>query len=169
MIAACGGGASPGQDWSKRPLDLAIESKVNGVAFALSIPKGWKFDAVGDDKETDPALISKQWRPDMKDYFSEPSVMVSSEAIPAKDLDGFVADAMLDDKDVIAKKAATPDGGFVLVTHTKNHGIVRAQIMKVKGDAHLVCRASQAKDGGVPSPEATMAWLEQLCGTLVIR
>jgi hypothetical protein len=45
---------------------------------------------------------------------------------------------------------------------------VRAEIMKTKGDAHLACRASQAKTGGVPSPDATMAWLEKLCSSLTI-
>lgn len=160
--------SEPGADWSAKPLDATIESKVSNVAFKLSVPKGWKFDAIPNQKEDDASAISKQWRPDMKDYFSEPSVTVAYEAIPATTLDDFVKEAMLDDKkDVIAKQAQTPDG-FVLISHTKNNGIVRAEVMKTKGDAHLACRASQAKTGGVPSPDATMAWLEKLCSSLTI-
>jgi hypothetical protein len=165
-MSGCGSSSEPGKDWSKKPLDATIESKVNGAGFKLSVPKGWKFDAtVG--AESDPAAISKQWRPDVDDYFSEPSVTVSYASIPAKDLEGFVGDAMLDDKYTVVKKAAIADG-FVLTAHTKNHGIVRAHVMKRKGEVHIDCRASQAKTGGVPSPAATMAWLEQLCSSLTI-
>lgn len=168
VLFACGKPSEPGADWSAKPLDATIENKVNGVPFKLQVPKGWKFDAVGDQKEDDATAITKQWRPDVKDYFSEPSVTISYAAIPPKDLDGFVKDAMLDEgKDVIAKQEQTPDG-FVLIYHTKNKGIVRAHTMKTKGDAHVYCRASQAKTGGVPSPDATMAWLEKLCGSLTL-
>jgi hypothetical protein len=168
LLTACGGSSEPGADWSKKPLDATIESKVHDVPFKLQVPKGWKFDAVGDAKEDDASAISKEWRPDMKDSFSEPSVTISYAAIPPKDLDGFIKDAMLDEgKDVIAKKEQTPDG-FLLVYHTKNKGIVRVHTLKAKGDVHVYCRASQAKTGGVPSPDATMAWLEKLCGSLTL-
>ena len=70
-------------------------------------------------------------------------------------------------KDVIAKQEQTADG-FVLVYHTKNNGIVRVHTLKTKGDTNLFCRASQAKTGGVPNPDATMAWLEKLCGSLTL-
>ncbi|MCA9675015.1 MAG: hypothetical protein H6709_17470 [Kofleriaceae bacterium] len=165
-LTACGkkGDDGPGKDWSGKALDVTVENKVNNVAFKVQLPKGMKFD--GDDDG--PEVITKMWKADVHDYFSEPSVMISYEAIPATDIDGFVKDAMLDDKDVIAKQEKTADG-FVLVTHTKNNGIVAVEVMKVKGDAHLVCRASQAKDGGVPSPDKTMAWLEQLCSSLTIQ
>ena len=168
VLAACGKkDAEPGADWSQKPLDATIESKVNGVAFKLSVPKGFKFDGVGDAKEDDPAAITKQWRPDVKDYFSEPSVAVSYASIPAKDVDGYVSDAMLDKNDVVAKKEQTADG-FLLHYHTKNKGIVRVHVLKRKGDAHVECRASQAKDGGVPSPDATMAWLDKMCNSLTL-
>lgn len=166
VLFGCGKKSEPGADWSAKPLDATIESKVNNVAFKLSLPKGWTFDGASGEKVDDPAAISKEWRPDIKDYFSEPSVTISYAAIPPTDLAGFVKDAMLDEgKDVIAKQEQTPDG-FVLVYHTKNKGIVRVHTMKTKGDAHVFCRASQAKTGGVPSPDATMAWLEKLCGSL---
>ncbi|HEY5922420.1 MAG TPA: hypothetical protein VIV11_12150 [Kofleriaceae bacterium] len=168
LLFACGKPAEPGADWSAKPLDATIESKVKGVPFKLSVPKNFKFDGVGDDKEDNPESITKRWRPDVKDYFSEPSVSVSYAAIPAKDLDGFVSDAMVDkDKDVIAKKEQTADG-FVMLYHTKNKGIVRVELLKRKGDVHLNCRASQAKQGGVPSPDATMAWLEKMCASLTL-
>lgn len=167
-LVACGKSSGPGADWSAKPLDATIENKVNNVAFKLSVPKGWTFDAASGEKEDDPAAISKEWRPDMKDYFSEPSVTISFAAIPPKDLPGFIKDAMLDEgKDVIAKQEQTADG-FVLVYHTKNNGIVRVHTLKTKGDTNLFCRASQAKTGGVPNPDATMAWLEKLCGSLTL-
>ena len=168
VLVACGKNAEPGADWSQKPLDATIESKVHGVPFKLSVPKGWKFDDASGRKEADPDEITKQWRPDVKDYFSEPSVTVSYAALPPTDLDGFVKDAMIDEKkDVIAKKEQTPDG-FVMLYHTKNKGIVRVQLLKRKGDVNLNCRASQAKTGGVPSPDATMAWLEKMCSSLTL-
>ena len=167
FLFACGKQSEPGADWSAKPLDATIESKVKGVPFKLSVPKGWKFDGVGSAKEDDADAITKEWRPDVKDYFSEPSVSVSYAAIPAKDLDGFVSDAMLDkDKDEIAKKEQTADGFVMLSYKKKDKGIVRVHVLKRKGDVHLNCRASQAKTGGVPSPDATMAWLEKMCGSL---
>jgi hypothetical protein len=168
VAGACGKTAEPGADWSQKPLDTTVENKVNNVPFKVSMPKGWKFDDIAGRKENDDAEITKMWRPDVKDYFSEPGLTISYAAIPAKDLDSFVKHTMLDEaKDVIAKKEQTADG-FVLVSHTKNKGIVRVQMLKRKGDVHLNCRASQAKQGGVPSPEATMAWLEKMCGTLTL-
>ena len=168
LLAACGEQSEPGQDWSQKPLDATIENKVKNVPFKISVPKGWKFDAVGTRKEDDPEEITKEWRPDIKDYFSEPSVTVAYAAIPAKDLDSFLKYVMVDDKkDVIAKKEQTPDG-FVIVYHTKNKGIVRVELQKNKGDVALTCRASQAKTGGVPSPDATMAWLEKMCSSLTL-
>jgi hypothetical protein len=163
--AACGKGENEhGLDWSGKPLDVTLQSKVNNVAFSVKVPKGWKLD----EEKDDPAAITKRWRPDMKDYFSEPSVAIAYAAIPATDLEGYVKDAMLDDKDVVAKKEATADG-FLLVTHTKNKGIVRVSVLKKKGEHHVECRVSQARTGGVPSPDKTMAWMESLCTSLALE
>jgi hypothetical protein len=167
-LCACKGGGGESSDWSQKPLDQTIQDKVKGAGFRLQIPAGWKLDTTLGPKAADPNEITKEWRPDVKDYFSEPSVSVSYQSIPAKDLDGYIKDAMLSDKDQIAKKEQTADG-FVLVTHTKNNGTVRARIMKAKGAVHIECRASQAKTGGVPNPPATMAWLEKMCATLTIE
>ena len=46
---------------------------------------------------------------------------------------------------------------------------MRAHVLKRKGDATLECRASQAKQGGVPSHDETLAWLEQICASLTIE
>jgi len=156
-LLACGSSGEPGKDWSKTPLEATVEGTVKGTAFKVQVPKGWV--PAGD--------MENQWRPDMKDYFSEPSVTVRAAFTPVKTVDDLVSNAMLDAKDVIAKKDATADG-FVLITHTKTNGIVRAYVLKAKGDVQIVCQADQAKTGGVPSPEATMAWLEKLCSTLTL-
>ncbi|MEZ4399606.1 MAG: hypothetical protein R3B06_06290 [Kofleriaceae bacterium] len=166
-LAACGGSkksAGPGQDWSGKPLDTTITDKVKGVGFTIKAPAGMKLDGT----DADPDAITKRWQADVDDYFSEPSFSVAYAAIPAKDVDGFVRDAMLGPKDVVAKQAATDDG-FVLTTHTQDNGTVRASVLKRKGDVTLTCRASQAKTGGVPSPEKTLAWLESLCSSLTIQ
>ncbi len=166
LAAGCGkggGGGGPGKDWSGKPLDVTIESKVKGAGFRIQAPAGMKLD--GDDA---PDSITKSWKADVGDYFSEPSFQVSYASIPAKDLDTFVKSAMVGANDVIAKKEATADG-FVLVTHGPKHGLVTALVQKAKGDTYLSCRASQAKTGGVPNPPATMAWLEKLCSSLTIQ
>jgi hypothetical protein len=164
-LAACGGKkeSGPGQDWSGKALDVTIEDTVYGVGFTLKAPKGMKLDG-----DIAPETVTRMWKADLDDYFSEPSIMVSYAAIPPKDLDGVVSDAMLDDNDVVAKKEATADG-FVLVTHTKKKTIVRVETYKTKGEHTLSCRVSQSKEGGVPNPEKTMAWMEQICGSLTIN
>jgi len=160
-LAACGKGSSgPGQDWSGKPLDVKIADEIHGAKFTLQAPAGMKLADTSD--------VTKEWRADVDDYFSEPSFTVAYEAIPAKTIDDYVRDAMLDKNDVVVKKEATADG-FVLLYRTKTWGIVRAHVMKQKGDVHLECRASQAKQGGVPSHDQTLAWLERLCSSLAIQ
>ena len=163
-LVACGskGESGPGKDWSGKPLDVTIKDKVKGVEFSIQAPAGMKLE-----RDEGPDAITKSWEADLDDPFSEPGFSVAYASIPPEDLDGFVDNAMVDEKDVIAKKE-TLDDGFKLVYHTKNKGIVRVHVLKRKGEHSLVCRASQAKDGGVPSPDKTIAWLEQLCGSLTI-
>lgn len=163
VLAACGGkkDSGPGQDWSGKPLDQTYEGVVKDVKFTVKGPAGMKTeDADGE--------ITKRWDADVKDHFSEPGFSVAYKAIPPKTLDEFVSDAMLDADEVIAKKQEIPDG-FVLVHHNKTKGLVYARVLKRKGEIVLGCTASQAKDGGVPNPDKTMAWLEQLCLSLTIQ
>jgi hypothetical protein len=168
-IVACGGSKKdegPGQDWSGKPLDVTITDKVKNVGFTIKAPKGMKLEDHGD---RGPEAITKSWEADMKDNWNEPGFSVSYASIPPKTLDDFVKYAMLDDNDVVAKKEATADG-FVLITHTKNKGIVRAEVLKRRGDDSLECRASQAGDHGpVKNPDKTLAWLEQLCSSLAFQ
>ena len=163
-LVACGGKgeSGPGKDWSGKPLDVTIKDKVKGVEFSIQAPAGMKLE-----RDEGPDAVTKRWEADLDDNFSEPGFSVAYASIPPKDLETFVKYATVDDTDVIAKQEATDDG-FKLVYHTKNKGIVRVEILKRKGEHHLTCRASQAKDGGVPSPDKTIAWLEQLCGSLTI-
>ena len=167
-VVACGGGGKkaegPGKDWSGKPLEVTITDKVKNIGFTIKAPKGMKLEERGDQG---PEAITKSWEADMKDNWNEPGFSVSYSAIPAKTIDDYVKYAMLDDNDVVAKKEATADG-FVLVTHTKKKGIVRVETYKTKGEHTLSCRVSQAKDEGVPNPEKTMAWMEQLCSSLTI-
>jgi hypothetical protein len=159
MVAACGSG-EPGADWSGKPLDVPVKNTVLSAGFSLRLPAGMKLEAKGDE-------LTREWIADQSDYFSEPTVTISYASIPPKDLDGFVQDAMLTNKDVVAKKAALPDG-FILVHHTADHGLEVVELMRIKGSAHVTCRAGQARTGGVKNPEKTLAWLEQLCTTLAI-
>ncbi|HEY5922419.1 MAG TPA: hypothetical protein VIV11_12145 [Kofleriaceae bacterium] len=160
--------ASVAGDWSNKPLDATIESKVKGIAFKLAVPAGFKFQALGNQSEDDPGLIAKRWRPDVANYLSEPSVSVSFVASTPTNMRAFTDSAMLDmDKNVIAKQETTPDG-FVMLTHTTDKATVRAHVVKPKGDVAVACRAHQTKMGGVPNPDATMAWLEKLCASLTL-
>lgn len=166
-LAACGGGkdAGPGKDWSGRPLDQTIASQVNGVAFTVQAPAGMKLE--GEDTPTE---ITKRWRADVDDYFSEPGFSVAYASIPPKDVAGFIADQMIDEGDVIVKQETLPaDGGFLVVHHTAKKGLAYARVLKRQGEHHLTCTASQAKDGGLPSFDQTLAWLERLCLSLTIQ
>ena len=168
LVAACGKQTEPRTDWSQAPLDATIESSVKDVPFTLALPRGWKYSAAREGKEYDPEQITKEWRPDVKEAFSEPRVTVAYAGVPAKSLDAFVKETMLDTtNDVIDKETRTADG-YLVTYHTRNNGVVRVEMLKAKGDVSLYCRASQAKAGGVPSPDATMAWLEKVCGSLTL-
>jgi hypothetical protein len=162
LFGACGSKGEPGQDWSGRPLEVTIEESVNGVAFTIQAPKGLKHEA---DRATE---VTRWWRADVHDYFSEPSFTVSYESIPAKDLAGFIRGSLLDADEVIAKQEELADG-FVLVHHNPGKSLAYAQVLTRKGDVHLRCSASQARDGGLPSFERTLAWLEALCRSLTIQ
>ena len=164
-LAACGGGkkaAGPGADWSARPLDVTISDQVYNVAFTIKSPSGMKLES-----NDGPAAVTKRWEADVDDAFSEPSFAVAFAAIPATNLTEFV-DREVTDGDQVIEQQTTADG-FVLVTRSKSGGLIRAQRLKRKGDVHLTCRASQAKTGGVPSPDKTAAWLASICATLVIQ
>jgi hypothetical protein len=161
LLVACGS-SGPGADWSNKPLTETATGKVNGFAFKLKLPAGMKLEPQrGND-------ISMDWKADVDDYFSEPSVQVLFDSIPAKDIAGLVEEEVLGKRDVVQEKTAIPDGMRV-VYHTDNYGIANVVVAKAKGATHLKCRASQAKQGGVPSPEKTLAWLVQLCMTLEIQ
>jgi hypothetical protein len=165
LLAGCGGGNSHGKDWSDKPLDKPTTGKVDKVGFTIELPTGMVPDPArkGD--------LSKEYRADLDDSFSEPSVTVGYEAIPAKSLEDFVQEKIGHEKKkrVIVTRKTTPAGGFVLSWHTENNGWLGADAMVVKGDAHLECSAHQATEGGVPNPEKTLAWLESICASLTIQ
>jgi hypothetical protein len=162
MVAACGH-SEPGKDWSGVALDTTVTGTFPKAAFELKLPSGWKAETVGIDAE-----VSKEWRPDVKDYFSEPTVSVSYEAIPAKSLDAFIAEEFTDPKLTVEHKEMNGDY-FIASAHSKDNGQVWVKLSRQKGDANLICSAAQAKSGGVPNPAATIAWLEKLCQTLTIK
>ncbi len=166
-LAACGKDApSFGQDWSKRPLapvtetlESTIGSTTRTATFSIDLPAKMKKEASGGHLE---------WRADLDDNFSEPSVSVGFSMMPAS-VEEALRVTMPDKNDVIVKSVEI-DGGFIVVSHTKTKGIVRVEAWKRQGERDaLTCRASQAKTGGVPSPDATLAWLETICTSLTVK
>ena len=160
LLLACGGDKkSPGQDWSERPL-TTIKDKVKGVGFAIGLPDKMKKDEHGSE-------VSLGWRADMDDYFSEPSVNVYYSSIPPTDLSSAQRDAMIDKKHTVVRKD-TIDDGFIITHHSGDKGYVKTHVWKKAGDKMLNCVASQAKQGGVPSPDKTLRWLEKICLSLSV-
>ncbi|PKN21224.1 MAG: hypothetical protein CVU65_17305 [Deltaproteobacteria bacterium HGW-Deltaproteobacteria-22] len=166
VLSSCGGKKDkeakddePGKDWSAKPL-AATEGAIGAIKFTVDLPAGFKVDNQGD--------VNISWRPDMDDYFSEPSVQVLLASTPAKTPEEFVSNAMLDKNDEVIKSEKTADG-FLLEYATKNKGILRVSVQKAAGEKALVCNASQAKQGGVPNFEATRAWLGKICGSLKLK
>jgi hypothetical protein len=157
LLAACGkkGGGGPGQDWSAKP--LTTQAVDLGTAKAsIDLPAGMKEDPSWK------LAGSKRWQADLSDYFSEPGVRLSAEtempATPAAAMD----EAMLDKKLTVSKQEASADL-IVIVAHSADNGTVKALSWHKTATGSLSCDADQAKSGGVPSPEATMAWLEKIC------
>lgn len=159
LLLACGGKKDgPGKDWSGKELSPTKGTLKDGIEFTVSLPADFKKEDRSDE-------ITQSWEADFDDPFSEPSAAVSYQAIPPKSLDQFIEYAMLDDTFTLAKKEELKDG-YLYVAHTENKGYVMVERLLRKGDKAIACRASQAKQNGVPSPDATMAWLEKLCMSL---
>ena len=158
LLAACGGKKdAPGKDWSDKALS-PVKDKAKEVPFTISLPEGMKLEPHSDE-------LTRSWEPDLDDAFSEPHVAVSYASIPPKSLDQFLEYAMLDDTFTVAKKQELADG-YVYVAHTANKGYVKVTRLVRKDDTTLECRASQAKQNGVPNADATMTWLEKICMSL---
>jgi hypothetical protein len=159
LSTACGKGEDQpketlGEDWSGRALDQKTSGTVSAVGFSLTLPAKMKLDVDDADR--------KEWLADKDDYFGEPSVTISVDAIPPKDIDGAVADMMVGKEDVIVRRD-TIEAGFIVTYHSKNKGLLKTRVWKKAGDKTITCSAGQAKTGGVPNFDATRAWLEKLC------
>jgi hypothetical protein len=169
-LAACGksgGGDAIGQDWSKRPLK-AVEASLEDTMLDVKRTATFTIDLPDKMKKEDRGSGHVEWRADQKDEWSEPSVTVGFAMLP-KSAEDALSTTMPEKDDVIVKSEALGDG-FIVVSHTKDKGIVRVEVWKKRGDGEaLTCRASQAKDGGVPSPDATLGWLEKICTSLTVK
>lgn len=154
VLVACKGSGAGG-DWSGVALDDTVESSVNGVKFALRLPKGWKRDV------DQPSL--KGWRPDRKDYTVEPSVTVGELKQPPQSVDEYIESMQLPGSPVIDKKVRTAES-LVVVSHTGD--TVRVDYVVHRDATYLGCSAFQMT---APNPRATKEWLERLCGSLVIE
>lgn len=143
-----------GRDWSGEALS-ETQAKVEDVEFRLQLPAGLKL-VTGEDAMEGWA----EWRAE-GDYFSEPSVRVNQDALPPSELDKFVDYQMFDDDDRV--EAVEVDGRFVVKARSKDDGTISATTLTTKDGVALRCKAVQAKRGGVPNPEATLAWLASIC------
>lgn len=146
----------PGLDWSGKALK-PVEATVGGVKVTVDLPDKMKLSEDDADR--------KEWRADMKDYFSEPSVHLMSITTAPKTLDEAVKHYMVEQKYIIARKEAIADG-FLVTHHSKTKGLLYAVFFKHIGGKNIVCKAAQAKQGGVPNFEKTKAWLEKICLSL---
>lgn len=160
LLVACSRSGAPGGDWSRVALDDTIESSVMNANFQIKLPKGWKRD-VNDEH-------MKGWRPDVEDFMSAPSVTVGYVQQQPPSLDAYTEALTFPGTPIVDKKIMNADY-LVVVSHTVDNGIVKVDYMSHKGDTYIGCSAFQMKDGGVPSPQATMEWLERLCKTLTIK
>ncbi len=174
LICACGKSSAPStesdkSDWSAKPLDAKITSKVGGVAFEVSVPKGWIFDSFGGNQVDDDAAISKNYRPNVADYYSEPSLELGPLAanFAPTSLDEVVS-RTVDAEDALVSKRALPDG-YLVVTGTADGKSIKVHVQKHKGATWLGCQAMQRREAGVPSPAATTAWLGKICESLIIK
>lgn len=144
---------APGQDWSGVALK-PVEQTVEGVKVTIDLPEKMTLQ---DDEPT-----RKVWRADMKDYFSEPSVWLSTLSSAPKTLEEATKHYMVGKDNEIVRKEEV-NGGFLITHHTAKKGLLYATYFKAMGGKHFVCKSSQAKDGGVPNFEKTKEWLEKIC------
>jgi hypothetical protein len=147
------------KDWSKVALQPS-EGPVDGIPFAAQIPAGMKLTAQEE--------IRTEWEAADGDPFKSPHVSVSRTFTTPSTPEEALEYVMPDEKDVVVKKAAI-DGGFIVVWHTQKKGLARAQVYRIQGERALDCRASIANDDGIPSFDATLAWLEQICLSLRLK
>jgi hypothetical protein len=148
--------AGPGQDWSGKELK-PVETSCGGVKLTIDLPAKMKLDADEADR--------KAWKADMEDYFSEPGVTLMTISTAPKTLEEATKHYMVEQKYVIARKEEVA-GGFLVTHHSETKGLLYAVFFKAIGGKNIVCKASQAKDGGVPNFEKTKGWLEKICLSL---
>jgi hypothetical protein len=158
-LAGCKKDGPSDKDWSKVALQ-PYEGVVDGIKFAVQVPAGMKLTAQEE--------IRTEWEAADGDPFKSPHLSVSRTFTTPATPEEALEYVMPDDKDVIVKKAAV-DGGFVVVWHTQRKGLARAQVYRIQGEQALDCRASLANDDGIPSFDATLAWLEQICMSLQLK
>ncbi|MEO6775843.1 MAG: hypothetical protein ABI467_22980 [Kofleriaceae bacterium] len=161
-------GASPSAEPSPEPLDTTIQSKVNNVAFTVTIPKGWKFAGMGSETQDDPAVIVKKWKPDLGAQLGGPSVMISYLTKPPTDLASYLQHTTFDADTYVTTKQETLADGFIVAFRKHDNGILVVELMRTKGEAHMMCRASQSHTGGIPDPDARLGWLEKMCESLTL-
>jgi len=157
VLAACGGNGERDADWSGIALDDKITANLGNAIFELALPKGWSGELGKDGVRT--------WRPAGTDP-ERPTVKVAARS---GDIDAAASAMGMTSNMVVVKK---PSGdGFTVTAHDPANSSLEVEVLRRRGETSLVCKASlvKARHGSFPAPEAQLAWLEKLCGTLVIR
>jgi hypothetical protein len=165
FAAACGDTDQPEgpNDWAGKPLDVAVEGKVKGVAFTVRLPKGMEVISEDDSDE------SRTWR-GTGVGMEHPHVRISYDEFPSRTLRQFIETEGPGERVRLVKKEEVA-GGFLIAFRSKSGDFVGAQLARTKGPSTLECVAFQGNDEGRPVPRTDKAveWMARVCSTLEIK
>jgi hypothetical protein len=157
LVVGCGGPSGGGSDWSGKalePVSDRIMIDLAWVPISIDLPAGMKRKD-GDKLQWENA---GKWNPE------EPEVELRAISKEVHKLTG--GNEVGEGETVITDEKLAD--GFVFTTRQRGWGIVVAKSGVGVGDDYILCRASQANEGGVPGGAKTAAWLESICRSLKV-
>lgn len=154
-----GGGEADGDDFSQTEL-APTEVKLEGLNVTAELPKGFVLDDGPFVKYVAPK----------SDNFSLPSFTFRLENYPPKSLDDTKLESGTSQKPMVETKRAALVDGWLVAGHNETKGTAEVIVIKpLEGGKAVKCRAVQARSKGVPSLEATLAWLEKGCASTRVK
>lgn len=163
-VTACGGkkadvgggagGAAEGDDWSAVALKVQ-DIDVKGAAFTVTLPDGMARDP---DWPGTSYIVPKA------DNFSLPKFRFELGACDAEAAGMQLKMGSTQAKPLTVAKQGEVAGGYAITAHTADKGTLWYFACKPLGAKLAIqCTGSQAKTGGVPNADATLAMFEKVC------
>lgn len=163
-LSACGGtsdagGDSSDADWSGAKL-APVEVDVKGQKVTVSLPEGMEL-------ESGPLI---KYVPKTRPRLSLPTFSFRLETSAPKGVEDLKLSSGTAKKPMTVTRQEAVAGGLLIAGHNDTKGTVELVFWRLRDDKSGVsCRAVQARELGVPNPEATLAMFERACTSMQLN